>query len=112
MNISESLVIIKKLANGVNPYTGKTLPSKSVCQRPETVRALFVAIDALKQVLRFQERQKSGPAKAGVKWEKSEDALLISGFNSRKSIPQLAALHQRTEQAIRSRLIKLGLLKE
>ena len=43
----ESLKILRQLADGIDPYTGETLPEHSPYQQTQTVRALFHAIMAL-----------------------------------------------------------------
>ena len=62
MDISDSLKIIRKLADGISPYTGKEFSATSAYQHPQTVRALYVAIHALER----SQTQKF--AKSGVHW--------------------------------------------
>lgn len=45
-------------------------------------------------------------------WSGNENKHLIKAFRSGKSLTQIAKDHQRPDGAIRSRLIKLGLIKE
>lgn len=112
MDIPQALIIVQKLANGIHPYKNTELPATSVCQHIDTVRALHIAIDALKLAQSLKERQENGPARGGAKWGEVEDAKLTSSFKSGKTIPHLATYFQRTEWAIRARLIKFGLLEE
>ena len=108
MDTSTSLEIIRALANGADPHTGEELPADSLYQHPQTIRALFVAIQALERLQKAGVRQQRLPEHAGVAWSAEEDRQLISGFDSGKTARQLAKEHQRTEGAIRSRLIKHG----
>ncbi|MFI3156573.1 MAG: hypothetical protein QX199_10485 [Methylococcaceae bacterium] len=108
MDTASSLEIIRALANGVDPHTGEELPADSPYQHPQTIRALFVAIQALEQLKKSGVRQQRLPDNAGKAWTDEENHQLISAFDSGKTIKQLAEEHQRTEGAIRSRLIKQG----
>jgi hypothetical protein len=47
---------------------------------------------------------------AGKPWDGEEDESLVADFESGTAIAELAQMHQRTEGAIRSRLLKLGKL--
>ena len=48
MDESKALDIVMKLADGMDPRTGQSLPTESPYQDPETIRALFIAVLALK----------------------------------------------------------------
>lgn len=108
MDAIKSLEIIRLLANGIDPHTGEEYPVDSPYQHPQTIRALFVAIQALERVKKAGDRQRQLPDNAGKAWEDEEDQRLVSAFDSGKSSKQLAEDHQRTEGSIRSRLLKLG----
>ncbi|MDP1614529.1 MAG: hypothetical protein Q8L68_01895 [Methylococcales bacterium] len=108
MDTKKSLEIIRALANGFDPYTGEVFSDSSLYQHPQTIRAMFVAIEALERVEKINARQRNLPDNAGTAWTKEEDQKLISNFDSGKNIQQLAQEHQRTEGSIRSRLVKHG----
>ncbi|MEM9019236.1 MAG: hypothetical protein AAGC44_01630 [Planctomycetota bacterium] len=57
------------------------------------------------------EEIQDGPANVGRRWDDAEEEKLIDGFNNKKSFKQLSKDHGRTPGAIRSRLVKLGLLE-
>ena len=111
MDTTESLQIIRKLADGVNPYTGKRFKATSSYQQPDTVRALYAAIQALEHNQRVAKRQINGFGNAGKPWIDSEEQELIDAHEAGKSIGQLARLHQRSKGAIRARLVKIGILE-
>ena len=79
-------------------------------------------IDGLIKTLEFLERKKPKAynieeirkkyPKAYMKWTKEEDDLLRNEFLQGKTIDELAKIFQRKPSAIRSRLQKLGLLRE
>lgn len=102
------LEIIKALADGVDPYTGEVYPPDSAYQNPETVRALFGAVDALEAAQRRERRKKGLPRRAGQPWDEEENSLLIKRFEEGMSINELASQHERTKGAIVSELAKLG----
>jgi len=108
MKTEKALQILKILADGIDPTSGEVFANGSVYNRPEVIRALFVAIDALERIKRNERRKSTLPENAGKPWDKLEDEVLSSEFDSGKSIGEIANLHKRTTGAIESRLIKLG----
>jgi hypothetical protein len=96
------------LADGRHPLTGDALPDESCYQSAKVLRALLVSIDALEQATKRKDRVL--PAGAGRPWDAEEDQSLVADFESGTSIGDLPRSHQRTEGAIRSRLMKLGKL--
>ena len=109
MDTEKSLEIIHALANGVDPYTGEKYPDDSPYQQAETVRALFMAVEAMEQskgrAKKAEDRQKRLPSNAGKAWEAEEVQRLLLTFDGGKSIKEIAEDHKRTEGAIVSRLI-------
>lgn len=61
METRRAIEIIQRLADGVNPYTGEIMENGSVFQNPETVRALYTALELLKYQESRKERQRSAP---------------------------------------------------
>lgn len=108
MDTDMSLEIIRALANGVDPHTGDEYTADSPYQHPQTIRALFMAIQALERTKKSDNRQRRLPCNAGKAWADEEDDRLVAAFDSGKSTKQIAEAHQRTEGAIRSRLVKHG----
>ena len=111
MDTEKSLAIIRALSNGLDPNTGDEYPADSPYQRAETVRALFMAMQALERNKMANDRLRNLPGNAGNAWESAEDQRLITGYDAGKSITEIAVEHQRTELAISKRLIKLGRIK-
>lgn len=108
MEQAQALAIVRSLANGVDPETGEVFPAESAYQRPQTVRALYVAMQALERAERFERRRHLLPAKTGAPWSEEEDRKLLAGFDGGRAISELAAAHERTQYAVRARLIKYG----
>ena len=110
MEAANALVIVRALADGVDPRTGELLPDDGPFGHPQTVRALFTAAEALERLDARQQRESRLPAQAGKPWDEAEDARLREGFAADPAIARLAKAHGRTDGAIRARLEKFGLL--
>jgi len=112
MDVKEALTIVKPLAEGIDPLTGKSYPAESPMQLAPIVRALHVAVGALEAQEERARRRASLPANTGVPWTEKEDGALGGAFDGGRTIEQLAADHARTSGAIRARLTLLGRLAE
>ena len=108
MESTEALRIIRALADGVNPFTGKSLDADSLYQNPQTVQALYGAIEALEWRQNRQERIARLPNNAGKPWSREEDQQLVDEFQNHMSFQRMAETHSRTVGAIKSRLMKKG----
>jgi hypothetical protein len=113
MDKQTALHIVQTLAQGIDPHTGVVLPADSPCQHPDTVRALFQAMQALAepQAVRARAAPQPAPANAGKPWTDAEDQALAERFDAGRSLPELAAEHGRSRAAIQARLVKLGKLE-
>jgi len=76
MEQAQALAIVKSLANGVDPDSGEVFPGDGAYQRPQTVRALFAAVEALERAAQFERRKQQLPAKTGEPWSEDEDRKL------------------------------------
>jgi len=110
MEPNQALAIVRSLAEGVDPESGELFPRDSAYQRPQTVRALYAAAAALDQAGRAERRRAELPRKTGTPWAEDEDRSLLAAFDAGRSLTELAAAHQRTQGAIRLRLVKYGRL--
>jgi hypothetical protein len=110
MDNQENITILRRLADGIDPYTGEKLLDQSPFQYPQTIRALFHAIKALETMKVSAPTVNPQLINAGKHWEKVEDEQLKDEFDSSISIKELARRHQLTAGSIESRLIRLGKL--
>lgn len=110
MNAAEALAVVRSLANGVDPESGEVFPPESPYQRPQTVRALYVAASALEQLERTERRKAQLPQKTGEPWTEDEDRKLLAAFDAGRALQELGAAHERTPAAVRARLVKYGRL--
>ena len=108
MEASEAVSILQCLADGVDPSTGEVYADDDPYQRPQTIRALFLAIKALERYEERQKRERTLPENAGKPWISAEDALLCQRFDAGMTIRELSQQHKRTNGSIQSRLVKLG----
>jgi hypothetical protein len=90
MNETETLQILRMLADGRHPLTGDALPDENCYQSAKVLRAFPVGIDALEKAISRKSRVL--PAGAGKPWD-AEDQSLISGFENGTSIAELAKSH-------------------
>jgi len=111
MEKAAAVKIIQQLADGIDPQTGKTFHADSPYQQPDTVRALFMALQALDERPAAKARPEANenvPQNSGKPWSDEEDHALAAAFDAGKKIPELATSHQRSRFAIEARLGKLG----
>ena len=108
MSPNEAKLIIENLENGIDPETGEDLSGQSIFNNPQVIRALFVATKALDSLVKKEKREKTLPDNAGKSWSESEDSELLTAFDSRHAVKDIAAKHGRTEGSIVARLVRLG----
>lgn len=111
MTDQEALDILQALVTGVNPFSNEPLPPESLCVNPAVNTALTTAIVALEGKLTAAARRAQLPAKAGAPWSSDEAQLILQAYEAGDSIKVIAERQQRTQGAIRSRLVKLGVLE-
>ena len=119
METEKTLAILRNLADGIDPGTGEKFTPASAYQHPDTVRALFSAIRLIETPSARPANAKPAatggkpaPENAGRAWTEEEDARLGGGYDSGRSIDELAAVHKRSKWAIESRLARLGKIPE
>ena len=107
MDIIRAKEIVRTLADGIDPTTGEILPTESVYNSPEVIRALFTLLEQVNK-----ETAKDPLRNAGKPWTKAEDDKLRDEFLSKLKISDIAKEHGRSYGAIESRLDHLGLKKK
>jgi hypothetical protein len=108
MDDKKALEILCRLADGIDPHTGEIFSGASPYQHPDTIRALYRAIEAMKNDVRRAEHRKRRPERAGKPWDSAESMALVERFKQGFNVSQLAIEHQRTRGAIESQLIRIG----
>ena len=107
MDIIRAKEIVRMLADGVDPTTGEVLPTESVYNSPEVIRALFTLLEYV-----GKDEVKDPVRNAGKPWTDAEDDKLRDEFLSKMKISDIAKEHGRSYGAIESRLDHLGLKKK
>lgn len=103
----QGLDLLRKLANGTDPRNDLPLAASDVCQSPEVIRALFLAV----QILEARMGRTRQPAvQAGKPWDEEEEQALLQRFDAGEAITAIARAHGRTTGAIRARLGQCGRL--
>lgn len=108
MDIEQALKIVRALADGHDPHTGEEMPLAGPYQQPDVIRAMFLAARALEREAWRERRRKQLPENVGKPWHPDEDTRLIERFTAGHNVEALAALHLRTVNGIRERLVRLG----
>ena len=106
MELERARTLLTELADGVNPLTGECLPSDSVCNRPEIIRALHCVLQHT-----AGGRKCPSPPNAGKPWTEADEAALMQMFDVGCSMEEMQARFQRTNGAIVRRLERLGRLR-
>ncbi len=106
----EILQIITSLTQAVHPFTGEPLELTSVYRDGRILAALAEAAKALEFRDIAVQRRAALPTKAGKPWSQEEERALIEEFERGMTVPEIAALHQRSRSGIVSRLVRLGRL--
>ena len=102
--------ILQSLIQGLDPVTGEELPSETVLQHADVMRALLAGLSALEQTAARAQRRAQLPDNVGQTWTTEEESRLVAAFKSGDSPVVIARQHGRTLRAIEARLEKLGLI--
>ncbi len=102
--------ILQSLVQGLDPSSGEELPTGTVLQRAEVIRALLAGVTALEQVGARAQRRAQLPDNVGTAWTADEERLLVTAYQAGDALTDIAAKHGRTLRAIEARLERLGLL--
>ena len=102
--------ILQSLVQGIDPFNGEDLPSGTVLQQADVLRALLAGVAALEQLAARASRRAQLPQNIGRAWSADEQSMLIDAFQSGEPVGEIAEKHGRTLRAIEARLEKLGLI--
>jgi hypothetical protein len=102
--------ILQALIQGVDPFDGNELPSGTVLQQADVLRALLAGVAALEQDAARASRRAQLPRNIGRAWSADENSQLIDAFQAGENLADVALRHGRTLRAIEARLEKLGLI--
>lgn len=103
MELERARTLLTELADGVDPLTGECLPSDSVCNRPEIIRALHCVLQHT-----AGGRKRPSPPNAGKPWTEADDSALLQMYDAGSDVGELETHFQRSRTAIIRRLERLG----
>ena len=103
MELERARTLLTELADGVDPLTGECLPSDSVCNRPEIIRALHCVLQHT-----AGGRKRPSPPNAGKLWTEADDSALLQMYDAGSDVGELTTHFQRSRPAIIRRLASLG----
>ena len=102
--------ILQALIQGVDPFDGTELPSGTVLQQADVLRAMLAGVAALEQDAARATRRALLPRNIGRTWSAEENAKLVDAFHKGENLEHIALRHGRTLRAIEARLEKQGLI--
>jgi hypothetical protein len=102
--------ILRALIQGVHPSSGMELPSGTVLQEANVLRALLVAVKGLELEAARAQRRSRLPSNSGRIWTAQEEAALLAAFQAGDALQEIATRHGRSLRAVEDRLEKLGLI--
>ena len=110
MNSTKAKEIIESLANGIDYESGEVLPSDSILNRGEVVRALHACLGGLELLAKKEITKSKLPPNAGKSWSDDEDLELATEFKGGLNAQEIGIRHARSTGSITSRLVRLGLI--
>ncbi|MCT4707514.1 hypothetical protein MUA04_06790 [Enterobacteriaceae bacterium H11S18] len=118
----KTTMMLRALANGINPDTGELLSRSSVAHAPDMIRQLFALSEEFAQQppekktkLSPEERQQKNiaegkPAKSFFPWSDDEKQLLEAHYRAGKTPEVLSQEFCRSVRAVAIQLEKMGLI--
>ena len=68
MELAQAIEYLTTLADGIDPATGEVLPEGHICNRGDTVRALYAILQSADK-----KRERKLPPNAGQPWTQEEE---------------------------------------
>lgn len=100
----ELIEICDALLMGVDPFTGEILSEDHLVNSDSVQEIISLA---KKTIYNKAVRESKKPEQAGAKWSEEEEVKLKDEYKAGLPIKEIAKLHNRTEGAIRLKLIKI-----
>ncbi len=109
MDNQEACELLERLIAGVHPTTGELLANDSAYNDPMVLRALALAIQALRGAQEPARRTRESRANNRLSWTGEEDEFLRKAFSEGLTPPAIAAQLNRTANNVKLRLYAMGL---
>lgn len=113
MTFETATAILQNMIDGIDPVTGEILPNDHLCNYPEVIRALHVAILSMssgKAQIKESSTQSHIKLNAGRPWTNQDLDELERLYLSGMSIDSICKQLQRRERGLKKQLIYLGLI--
>ena len=119
METTEIRIIVKTLAQGIDPTTGEVFPENSPYNDPKIIRALYkvceLAWPSGRSKLSIEEKRQRNlerglPRNAGLMWSDEHRDAVAEGFKNGRTIRELADEMERSLTAINAELIRQELI--
>lgn len=114
MTSQAAMEILQLMADGVDPATGEILAADHLCNQPDVIRALVVAIRALsaeQPTPPIVYNRKSDKLNAGRPWTEEDLAALKQLYLSGLPMNAICKQLQRRERGVQQQLCRLGLIE-
>lgn len=108
MERDRAVEVVTNLADGIDPYTKENICDSSPYQNADTVRALHIALDALKGCKVSKTVREEGKGKVGKAWTDEDEKKMAEMFDAKVAVVEIAEKLERTKGGIWARLEKIG----
>jgi hypothetical protein len=108
----EARQVLRQLALGVDPRSGRPVGKSDLLQDPGVIRAFFLAVEALTDhdIPAPPDVRERHLQRAGLPWSEDEDERLRQEFTDGINLQIITEMHLRTQGAIAARLVHLKLV--
>ena len=90
MKESRARQILQALVQGVDPLTGEELPTGTILQHADVLRALLAGVGALEQMAARAQRRAQLPGNVGRAWTAEEEQVLMTEFQRGETMAAIA----------------------
>lgn len=112
MTAAEAREILQAMLDGADPVTGEILPQEHICNYPEVMRALQMAISSMADVRHASAKvRKNGRLNAGRVWTVGDISELELLFSAGAAMDEMCRQLQRRERGVKKQLAALGLIE-
>lgn len=103
--------IIQAMLDGADPVTGEILPPEHLCNYPEVIDALHIAMAYMPDKKPSPGKFRKGRLNAGRPWTAGDISELESLFKSGAAMDEMCRRLQRRERGVKRKLATLGLIE-
>lgn len=116
MNNHEASIILEHLLEGVHPVTGEILPEQHICNDPQVLRALYKAINTLRDInpppAAPPKYARQNRANNQNPWTQDDDTYLRNACAQSIPIHEICSELCRSKRNVKLRLVYLGLAEK